>query len=306
MKKEFKQFCEDIRLTPNQNDDAKTKYTNVCKTLHKEYYELEYDGKTKLLFGSYKTKTNIRPLTEMQDVDVIFKIPQETFDKFDDYESNGQAALLQEIKNILKDTYSTTDKIRAWAKVVLVKMAGGTHNVEVLPALEKEDGTFTIPNSENDGSWENLDPRKQIDEFQTLNDNTNGLTAELGRMMKSWKNTSSMAYSSYELLSDIMAFLETEFTEGADYVDYCEVVKNFFDYLKSNRNDSNTESYIKTAYNRAVKAIEYMDNDKPKEASEEWRKVFGDKFPKVKENPKKEPKMVPPIITPARPWSKLS
>ncbi len=306
MKKEFKQFCEDIRLTPNQNDDAKTKYANVCKTLHKEYYELEYDGKTKLLFGSYKTKTNIRPLTEMQDVDVIFKIPQETFDKFDDYESNGQAALLQEIKNILKDTYSTTDKIRAWAKVVLVKMAGGTHNVEVLPALEKKDGTFIIPNSENDGSWENLDPRKQIDEFQTLNDNTNGLTAELGRMMKSWKNTSSMAYSSYELLSDIMAFLETEFTEGADYVDYCEVVKNFFDYLKSNRNDSNTESYIKTAYNRAVKAIEYMDNDKPKEASEEWRKVFGDKFPKVKENPKKESKMVPPIITPARPWSKLS
>lgn len=306
MEKEFKLFCEDIRLTPNQNNDAKTKYTNVCKTLHKEYYELEYDGKTKLLFGSYKTKTNIRPLTEMQDVDVIFKIPQETFDKFDDYESNGQAALLQEIKDILKDTYSTTDKVRAWAKVVLVKMAGGTHNVEVLPALENKDGTFTIPNSADGGSWENFDPRKQIDEFQAINDNTNGLTAELGRMMKSWKNISSMTYSSYELLSDIMAFLETEFTEGTDYVDYYEVVKNFYDYLKSYRNDSYTESHIKTAYNRAVKAIEYMDDDKPKEASEEWRKVFGDKFPKVKENPKKESKMAPPIITPARPWSKLS
>lgn len=307
MKKEFKQFCEDIRLTPNQNDDAKTKYTNVCKTLHKEYYELEYDGKTKLLFGSYKTKTNIRPLTEMQDVDVIFKIPQETFDKFDDYESNGQAALLQEIKDILKETYSTTDKIRAWAKVVLVKMAGGTHNVEVLPAFEKEDGTFTIPNSENDGSWENFDPRKQIDEFQTINDNTNGLTAELGRMMKSWaRNTTTMSYSSYELLSHVINFLKTEFEDGAEYQDYHEVVKNFLDYVKLRCNDDDRKSHIQYAYNRAINAIEYMEDDKPKEASEEWRKIFGDKFPKVKENPNKKIKVIPPIVNPARPWSKLS
>jgi len=306
MKKEFNKFCEDIRLTPKQNEDAKTKYTGVCKTLHNEYYESDYDGKTKLLFGSYKTKTNTRPLSEMQDVDALFKITQETFDKFDAYESNGQSALLQEIKDILKETYSTTDKVSAWGKVVLVKMADNTHNVEVLPALEKGDGTFTIPNSADGGSWEDFDPRKQIDEFQTSNVNTNGLTAELDRMMKAWKrNTSSMTYSSYELLSDVMSFLDIEFTEGAEFDDYYEVVKNFFDYLKNNRDDDNTKNHIETAYNRVVKAIEYMDEDKPKEASEEWRKIFGDKFPKVKENPKKESVYAAPIVKPASPWSKL-
>ncbi|RLD60185.1 MAG: nucleotidyltransferase [Bacteroidetes bacterium] len=306
MKKPFKKFNEDIKLTSNQKEDAKTKYTNVSKTLHKEYYDTEYDGKTKFLFGSYKTKTNTRPLTEMQDVDVLFKIPQETFDKFDDYESKGQSALLQEIKEVLKDTYSTTDKISAWGKVVLVKMSDNTHNVEVLPALEKDDGTFTIPNSANGGSWESFDPRKQVDEFQTSNDNTNGLTAELGRMMKAWKkNISSMDYSSYELLSDIIAFLETEFTTGAEYEEYHEIVKNFLDYIKTRCNNEDRKSYIKTAYNRAIKGIEYMDDDKPKEASEEWRKIFGDKFPKVEENPKKEQKKVVPILKPASPWSKL-
>lgn len=307
MEKGFKKFCENIRLTSNQNEDAMTKYTGVCETLHKKYYESDYDGKSKLLFGSYKTKTNIRPLTEMQDVDVLFKIPQETFDKFDDYESSGQAALLQEIKNILKETYSTSDKIRAWAKVVLVKMADGPHNVEVLPALEKDDGTFTIPNSENGGSWENFDPREQLDEFQTSNDNTNGLTAELSRMMKSWnRNTSSMTYSSFELLSDVIKFLETEFTDGADYDDYYEVVKNLLDYLNQNCENEDRKSHFKTAYDRAIKALEFMDIDKPKEASEEWRKIFGDKFPKVKENPKKESVYVAPIVNPASPWSKLS
>lgn len=306
MKEQFKEFNEDIKLTSNQREDAKTKYTNVCKTLHNEYYESDFDGKTKLLFGSYKTKTNTRPLSEMQDVDVIFKIPQETFDKFNKYENNGQAALLQEIKDILKKTYTTTDKIRAWAKVVLVKMADNTHNVEVLPALEKEDGTFTIPNSTNGGSWENFDPRKQIDEFQTSNDNTNGLTAELARMMKSWKkNISSMDYPSHQLLNDVMGFLKSEFTTGAEYEEYHEVARNFLDYIKSRCNDEDRKSHILTAYNRAIKAIEYMDDDKPKEASEEWRKIFGDKFPKVNENPKKEHKHVVPIVKPASPWSKL-
>ena len=304
MEKEFKGFCEGIRLTSNQIEDAKTKYSGVCKTLHKEYYDSEYDGKTKYLFGSYKTKTNIRPLTDMQDVDVLFKIPQETFDKFNDYKGNGQSALLQEIKDILKKTYSTTEKVSGWGKVVLVKMSEGKHNVEVLPALENEDSTFTIPNSADGGSWENFDPRKQIEEFRTSNNNTNGLTAELGRMMKSWsRNTTSMVYTSYELLNDIIDFLDSEFTDGAEYDEYHEVVKNFFDFLKQNCSNNDRKNHIETAYNRAIKAIEYMDDDKPKEASEEWRKIFGEKFPCVKENPKKEYKHVPPIINPARPWS---
>lgn len=307
MKKQFKKFSEEIRLTSNQSDDAKTKYTGVCKVLHKEYYGNNYDGNSKFLFGSYKTKTNIRPISEMQDVDVLFKIPQETFDKFDNYDSNGQSALLQEIKNVLKNTYSTTDKVSGWGKVVLVKMTDGSHNVEVLPALENEDGTFTIPETANGGSWDNFDPRKQVDEFTTSNSDTNGLTADLGRMMKSWKRkASSMLYSSHLLLNDIIEFLNSEFSDGAEYDDYHEVVKNFFDYIKNNCTDSDRKSHITTACNRAVKAIEYMDDDKPKEASEEWRKIFGDKYPKVSENPKKNSNKVIPIYNPARPWSRLN
>lgn len=308
MEKQFKKFSEEIRLTSNQSNDAKTKYTGVCKALHKEYYENDYDGKSKFLFGSYKTKTNIRPISEMQDVDVLFKIPQETFDKFDNYDSNsnGQSALLQEIKDVLKNTYSTTDKISGWGKVVLVKMADGSHNIEVLPALENEDGTFTIPETANGGSWEDFDPRKQVDEFTTSNSDTSGLTADLGRMMKSWKrNAASMLYSSHALLNDIIEFLNSEFTNGAEYEDYHEVVKNFFDYIKNDCTDNDRKSHITTAFNRAVKAIEYMDDDKPKEASEEWRKIFGDKFPKVLENPKKNSNHVIPIVNPARPWSRF-
>lgn len=69
----FKKFIDNITLTSNQQDDAKKKYTGVCETLYKHYYgDGKYDSNKQFLFGSYKTKTNVRPLTSDQDVDVLF------------------------------------------------------------------------------------------------------------------------------------------------------------------------------------------------------------------------------------------
>lgn len=305
MEKYFKDFCKEIRLTSYQESDAQTKYTNVCKTLHNSYYENEYDEKNKLLFGSYRTKTNIRPISEMQDVDVLFKIPEEIFDKFENYKSNGQSALLQEIRDVLKKTYSTTDRIRGWGKVVLVKMSDGKHNVEVLPAFEKDDGTFLIPDTKNGGSWEPFDPRQEIKKFRESNKTANGLTAELTKMLKSWvKNTSTLSYTSYDLLNDVIDFLHTEFTSGAEYDEYHEVIRNFFDYIYHRCTDDDRKSHIETAYNRTIKAIEYMDEDKLKEASVQWRLIFGKLFPEVKSNIH-----IPPVVKPIKkeisPWSKL-
>ena len=286
MEKEFKQFAENIRLTENQEEDAKTKYNGVCKKLHTSYYDSDYDGSTKFLFGSYKTKTNVRPLTENQDVDVIFKIPKETYEKFKDYDSNGPSALLQEVRGYLKEKYVTTDKIKAWGKVVLVVFA--EHNVEVLPAYEKEDQTFIIPNSENSGSWDEFDPRKQIDEFHSSNGVTDGMTAELARMIKTWvNNTSTCEYKSFDLLNDVMRFFKSNYKSGADYSDYSAVIKEFYQFLKENCDES-IESHVQTALNRAIKAYELEKEKKPKEASEEWRKIFGTEFPLVKSNPAEE------------------
>lgn len=290
MKEQFTQFSENIRLTDTQEADAKTKYDGVCKKLHNSYYESIYNGDTKLLFGSYKTKTNVRPIDENQDVDVLFKIPQETYERFKAYESNGPSSLLQEIKDYLNEKYTTTDEIKAWGKVVLVKFSDNTHNVEVLPAFEEEDGTFTVPNSENGGSWDSFDPRDQIAQFQSSNNATNGLTAELARMIKTWvKHTGSCNYGSYVLLNDVIDFLESNYSQGADYEDYSNVITSFFDYLKKNC-DKKIESNVKTAFDRAQKACDFENNDKPKEASEEWRKIFGNDFPLVQSNPQKESK----------------
>ena len=302
MDKNFTTFLENITLTQEQSDDARTKYTGVCEKLFNAYYAGYYDDSKKFLFGSYKTKTNVRPLTSDQDVDVLFKIPKEVFDKYDAYESNGQQALLQEVRKILKEKYVTTDKIKAWGKVVLINFSEGHHNIELLPALELDDKTFKIPNSENGGSWEIFDPREELEKFEVSNENTCGLTRELAKMTKAWAhNNTSMTYKSYERMDDIISFLSEYYPSGRNGISYSKIVFEFYDYM-SYRCSNELQSYIDTALERARKALEYEDNNKFKEASEEWRKIFGSDFPKVTENPKIENKSEPISSNPIRPW----
>ena len=298
----FKKFIDNITLTSNQQDDAKKKYTGVCETLYKHYYgDGTYDSSKQFLFGSYKTKTNVRPLTSDQDVDVLFKISQSTFDKYDAYKSNGQSALLQDVRNALKDKYTTTDTIKAWGKVVLVEFSENHHNVELLPALELEDGTFKIPNTEGEGSWEIFDPRAETAKFDNSNSSTSGLTRDLAKMLKAWAhNTTSMSYPSYKRLDDIIAFLEAFYSEGEDVDNYGNVVFGFFDYMRTRCSDD-IESYIKTAYSRAQKALQYKDDGKEIEASEEWIKIFGSEFPKATKN-KEESRSESISTNPSRPW----
>ena len=282
MQKQFDTFCKNIRLTGKQDEDAKTKYDGVCETLHNHYYEEnKYDSTTKFLFGSYKKKTNIRPLTTDQDVDVIFKMPSEEFDKYSNYEGNGPSALLQKIKDILKNKYTTTDKIKGWGKVVLIQFTDGTHNVEVLPAWEQENGTFKIPNTENGGEWESFNPRKDINNFNSSNNETNGLTANLTRMLKKWKReVSSLSLDSYEIENHVIGFLSNYWASNKDYD---VIVRDSFKLLHENVADNN-KSYVDTALNRANKAIDYAEDENYKKANDEWQKIFGDEFPAFKEN----------------------
>lgn len=306
MDKNFTTFIENITLTQTQSEDALKKYTGVCEKLYKTYYTGSYDESKKFLFGSYKTKTNVRPLTPDQDVDVLFKIPQEVFDKYNAYKSNGQAALLQEVRNILKEKYTTTEKIKAWGKVVLVNFAEGHHNVELLPALELEDNTFKIPNSENGGSWEIFNPRKEIAKFNESNTKTNGLTRELTKMLKAWAhNTTSIFYESYKRIDDVISFLAENYSAGKGDTSYSKVVFDYFDYM-SNRVGGALKSHIDTALARARKAMEYEDKSQAKEATEEWRKIFGNDFPLVTENPKRESCTEQISANPIRPWSNLT
>ncbi len=298
----FSNFIENLSLTTTQRQDAKTKYSGVIDCLANYFYDRDATSNDRYLFGSYKTKTNIRPIDDGSDVDVLFKIDENTYEKYKD----NPSGLLQKVRNALKKKYTTTEEIHAWGKVVLVKFSDGHHNVEVLPALENDDDTFKIPNTEDGGSWEEgFDPREQVDSFQKSNENTDGLTRELTKMLKNWvRNTSTLKYKSYTLVNDVMAFLDESYPDGKGNNKYDEIVQAFLIYMKNRlTTDDDRYSHFETALKRANKAVQYEKEGKHIEASEEWRKVFDSSmFPKAEENEQREQDVLKFTSAP-KPWS---
>ena len=310
----FNAFCENIKLTSVQYADAKTKYDNVCKTLHNHYYpSLEYNGSTKLLIGSYGKETAIRP---PGDIDVIFKIPFETYKRFSENKT-GPRGLLDEVKSVLKKTFTTTDKIKP--NGIVVGVAFATFNIEVLPAFEWTvqdwNGQFQVPETSGSplslmglmypqyglgsglssgyGTWKRIDPRKEISELNASNNLYDGNTKQLIKMMKMWLNNCSVDIKSVVIERIAREFMWSFAHSKSTSVYYDYMVRDFLLFLKGKRNATifmpgiNEDIQIgedwfskaETAYSRAVKACEYEAQQKEFDSAYEWKKIFGDDYP---------------------------
>ncbi len=268
----FEKFYENIKLTSQQREDAKKKYDGVCKKLHDNYYpDTAYNGQTRFLIGSYGKQTHVRPA---RDIDVIFQMPPIKFEQYDDNKSNGQSQLLQDIKKVLEKKYPDTS-IKAFGKVVVLEFSDPQHNVELLPAWENDDKTFIIPNSENGGSWETCNPRGEIKEIKDSDEET-GKTKVLIRMIKKWTDQCSVKVKSYKIEKMVVSFFDSHGSEE----ELSATVRDFFEYFHNDSNDESLKSHLNTALNRAKKACEFEKNDKLEQALDEWRKIFGNDFPK--------------------------
>ena len=267
MNEHFEKFIDNISLTKNQRDDSLTKYIGICKTLNSEFYSSEYSDSVKFLFGSYKKKTTISH--PGKDVDVIFKIPQEKFEEYQK-QANGPSNLLTKVKNTLKATYSTTDKIKNWTKVVVVDFS--TFKVEILPALEKDDGKFIVPNTGDGEDWVIFDPKSEITSFKNSNNSNNGLTRNLIKIVKKWKiETGNINIKTYILDKYVIDFLS-----DYSFVSYPKTILDFFEYLHKKESGTN----IETAKNRAKKACAFYEENNIEKAVEEYQKIFVNGFPR--------------------------
>jgi hypothetical protein len=262
-----------LKLTSAQRAEVKRKYTGVSKSLYEEFYDGEYDKRTRLIIGSHGKKTESR--SPIGDIDLIFKISKADLERYQAYDSNGPSALLARAKAKLEKTYPVTDK-RSWCKVVLVEFTTG-HDVEVLPCYENYDGTFTIPNSEDGGSWDTFDPRAEIRMIKESNDAT-GITRRLIKFIKRWNNKHGKTIKSFQIEFLCVSFLNDEYEID---MPWSQVIESFFVWLEFQSADlsDDAQSRVASAKGRAQKAREYELSGNLRDACVEWRKVFGDSFP---------------------------
>lgn len=265
------------------------RYKQITKRLNLDYWNSDSDSYHSFYVGSYGRDTEIFA----SDIDMLFQLPYLIYEKYNNYQGNGQSALLQAVKASIKKTYSDTD-VKGDGQIIQVKFSDGI-NIEVLPAFLNTDNTYTYADSNNSGSWKITDPKSEIAAINDRNSICNGNLKMLCKMMRAWKDNMNVPIKG--MLIDTLAY---QFIDGYEYKDksylyYDFISRDFFAYLKNQDKDQtywkapgsgryvyNSDNFrwkATVAYNTSLEAIQAQTDSKDYTAKSKWREIFGTKFP---------------------------
>ncbi|MDD2863944.1 MAG: hypothetical protein PHC99_04385 [Methylococcales bacterium] len=286
----FESFCSNIQV--QDGGTISSRYKNITKRLNTDFWNTNSDISHSLYVGSYGRNTAIHGFS---DLDMIFQLPYELYERYNNYSGNGQSALLQVIKQSIEKTYSNTS-IKGDGQVVVVSFADGIM-FEIVPVFVNGDDSFTYPDSNNGGTWKKTNPKPEIKAIRDLNNECNKNLVRLSRMARNWKNQWSVPIGG--LLIDTLAyqFLSKWEHKNESFFYYDFMSRDFFKWMSEQNLEqeywkapgSNQYVYGKGAfqhkakrcYNISLEAIEYETADPKQEwsAKQKWREIYGSNFP---------------------------
>ena len=283
----FSQFHGNLLLTQDQIDDGVTKHHGVRQCLNRHYYDSPSEKANSFLIGSWCKDTRVRP---PRDIDLYFLLSPDVYYRFQSYAENRQSALLQEVKEVLQSTYSST-AMRGDGQVVVVRF--NTINVEVVPAFPLDNGRYCICDTHDGGRYKETDPKAEVDLVQTVHANNNNNLRPLIKMLKAWQSSCSVPISSFCLELSAIDFLPQCPWRLRSYLYYDWIARDFFAFLCGRVNTfvyapgtyepvflgDAWKSHAESAHNRALEACEYEYHDRIHLAGEEWQRIFGDQIP---------------------------
>lgn len=286
----FDTFYNNIKV---QNKvSISSRYKAITKRLNTDFWNTNSEISHSLYVGSYgrNTATN-----NFSDLDMIFRLPYETYERFNNHRGNGQSALLQEVKKSIERTYSTTN-IRGDGQVIQVPFNDGL-TYEVVPAFLNKNDSYTYPDANDGGCWRVTNPKPEINAIRDRNNNTNNNLVRLCRMMRAWKREWNVPIGG--LLIDTLAyqFIATWKYRTGTSIFHDWMCRDFFEFMANQ--DRNKEywkapgsgQYVygkdlfqwksRRCYNLALEACEHESANPKREwsAKQKWREIFGTKFP---------------------------
>ena len=284
----FTRFCDKIKIDKDDLENISDRYHKITKRINIDFWNSNSDVSHSLYVGSFGRDTEIFS----SDIDMLVQLPYETYNKYDNYQGNGQSALLQDIKKSIEKTYSHSN-LKGDGQIISFPFSDGI-NFEILPAFLNEDGSYTFANSNNGGSWKITDPKAEIEAINDLNKICNGNLKKMCRMIRSWKNYNNVDISGILIDNLCYKFLK-DWEHRSDSLEYFDwLTRDFFKYLSeidvnqsvwyvmgSGRKiiDNGYFQYkAKQAYNASLEAIEYEKKDYEWSANEKWREIYGTKF----------------------------
>jgi hypothetical protein len=270
-------------LAINNGASITSKYEEITSALNKKFRSTESKTANSLQVGSYGRWTGIKNIS---DLDMLYIMPNS---KWDDYKNGKQSKLLDDTSDAIKARYPTTTVKK---DRLVVQVIYKSYMVEVQPAFEQEDGSFTYPDSYNGGKWKNTKPRDEITAMKEFVTQKNKNLRKLCKMARAWKNKHGLGIGG--LLIDTLAYnflkSSSEYdNRSAGYYDY--ICRDFFLYLSEEPNKdyylalgsnqrvnvkSKFQQKAKKAYELCLAAIEAGESTS---ANNKWKKVFGRPFP---------------------------
>lgn len=286
----FSTFCSNIKI--KNTASISSRYKTITKRLNIDFRDTTSDTANSLYVGSYGRNTAIDSIS---DLDMIYILTYEQYVKYNNYNGNGQSALLQAVKTSLLKTYSSTF-LKADGQIVAINF---TDNIsfEIVPTFLNKDDSYTFPDSNNGGSWKTTNPKPEIEAIRSRNADCNKNLIPLCRMMRAWKNKWNVPIGG--LLIDTLAyqFIENYKYRDKSYVYYDYMCRDFFKWMSDQSSEQEywkapgSGQYVygkglfqykaKQCYNLAREAITFETADPKKEwsAKQKWREIFGNSFP---------------------------
>ena len=286
--KEFKEFCSNIRIDSDSVSRVSYRYHRITKQLNKDFWSSESEDSHSLYVGSYGRDTDIHT----SDIDMLFQLPYEVYQRYNSYSGNGQSALLQAVKQSVHRTYNSF--IRGDGQVVKVNFTDGIC-FELVPCFRNPDGSFIYPDTNDGGKWRMTNPKPEIAAIREGNEIWNGNLKRLCRMARAWKEEWNVPMGG--LLIDTLAhkFLSTWEHRDKSFTYYDWMTRDFLNSLKNQDEErrywhaigSNQQVYRKgkfeykalCCYNLSLKAIEHESQGNYRSANQCWRKIYGTEFP---------------------------
>ena len=284
----FQNFCANIRIDETTAASISYRYKRMTKQLNSDFWGTDSETSHSLYVGSYGRDTDIH----VSDVDVLFQLPYGVYERINRHLGNGQSALLGEVRDSLKNTYSTTH-VSSDGQIVQVNFEDGI-GFEILPCFSNKNESYTYPDTNNGGTWKTTNPKPEIEEIRKTNNLLNGNLKNLCRMVRAWKYEWDVPMGG--LLIDTLAyqFLKTWQYRGNSFMYYDWMTRDFFEFLKNQDSKKlywlapGSGQYVWRAgdfeykalrgYNLAQEAINYEVSEMPYSANEKWKQIYGSKF----------------------------
>ena len=239
------------------------------------------------LTGSYRRHTLIAPLSEA-DIDIVIVLEAKYF------EQNGQAKLLDGVRDTLRKTYPNSPRISRNGQAVTITFSD--FKVDVVPGFARRGGGYLIPDSIA-GRWIETDPKRHVAIWTDQNRTHEGALVPLMKMLKCWNRAHSSTLRSFHLevlvLETLRSVTISDFPSGArfvfdrarprvlmkDVLDPAGYAGSVGSYLDTTVKQMDVYARLESALQQARDAERLDANGFPGDAIGKWGTIFGDDFP---------------------------